>query len=96
MNKSIYSENILYAFIKAIFVPALRPAFCKCVPKILYNFFFCQHRAAFLSGRIPVTNVDHSLDKKIPFIPSWVTIYLDFVHFWIRMVSSSDAKLLGM
>jgi hypothetical protein len=46
-----------------------------------------MHRAAFLPGRIPVTKVDHILDEKIPFTPSWITIYLDFVQFWIRMLS---------
>jgi hypothetical protein len=84
---SVYSENWLYAFFNSFFFTILRPAFCKSVPSIFYNFFFCQFRAAFLPGRIPVTKVDHALDKKIPFIPSWVTIYLDFVHFWIRMIT---------
>jgi len=27
------------------------------------------------------------LDNKIPFDPSWVKIYIDFVSFWIRMIS---------
>lgn len=40
-----------------------------------------------LPGRIPVTSVDHKLDEKVPFLPSWVTIYLDFSHFWIRMIT---------
>jgi len=84
---SVYSESTVYAFIKAVFLPTLRPAFLKTVPRIFYNFFLRQYIAAFLPGRIPVTNVDHSLDKKIPFVPSWVTIYIDFVQFWIRMVS---------
>ena len=84
---SVYGENSMYAFIKSFFVPSLRPAFCKTVPSIFYNFFLRQYIAAFLPGRIPVSAVDHPLDKKIPFTPSWVTIYLDFVHFWIRMLS---------
>jgi hypothetical protein len=36
---------------------------------------------------VPVSKADHSLDDKIPFIPSWVEIYLDFVNFWVRMLS---------
>jgi hypothetical protein len=84
---SVYSENWLYAFFNSFLIPVLRPAFCKSVPQIFYNFFLRQYIAALLPGRIPVTKVDHKLDEKIPFIPSWVTIYLDFVHFWIRMIS---------
>jgi len=84
---SVYKENWLYAFFKSFFNPVLRPAFCKSVPSIFYNFFLRQYHAAFLPGRIPVTGVDHKLDEKIPFVPSWVTIYIDFVQFWIRMIT---------
>ncbi|MCL2187019.1 MAG: hypothetical protein FWB86_14400 [Treponema sp.] len=84
---SVYSQNWLYALFNSILFPALRPAFCKSVPKILFNFFLRQYHAAFLPGRIPVTGVDHKLDEKVPFVPSWVTIYLDFVHFWIRLIT---------
>ena len=87
IKNSVYGETSWYAFLKSISIPLLRPAFVKCVFSIFYNFFFCQHRAAFLPGKIPVSNADHPLDKKIPFVPSWVTIYIDFVHFWIRMLS---------
>ena len=86
-SDSVYSENFSYAFLRAIFLPSLRPAFFKCVPSIFYNFFYRQFRAAFLPGRVPVTKVDHPLDEKIPFIPAWVTIYLDFIYFWIRTIS---------
>jgi len=86
-GSSVYGESSILAFYKSIFVPSIRPAFCKCIPSIFYNFFFCQHRAAFLPGRIPVSKVDHPLDEKIPFMPSWVTIYIDFVNYWIRMLS---------
>jgi len=87
VSSSVYGENWLYAFFKSFFNPIMRPAFCKSVPAIFYHFFFCQHKAAFLPGRIPVSQVDHKLDEKIPFIPSWVTIYIDFVQFWIRMLT---------
>jgi len=84
---SVYSESTIYAFIKSIFIPSLRPAFCKSVPRIIYYFFLRQYYAALFPGKVPVTSVDHELDKKIPFVPSWVTIYIDFVQFWIRMIS---------
>jgi hypothetical protein len=87
IKESPYRENWLYALFKSIFTPCLRPAFCKTVPSIIYNFFLCQWLAAFLPGKVPVSQVDHPLDNKIPFAPSWVTIYIDFVQFWIRMLS---------
>jgi hypothetical protein len=83
---SVYDESPFYAFVKSISVSSLRPAVIRCVISIVYNFFLRQYRAALLPGRVPVSKVDHPLDLKIPFVPSWVTIYLDFVFFWIRMV----------
>jgi uncharacterized protein YbgA (DUF1722 family) len=85
-NKSVYDEQAAYAFFTSISVPVLRPAFVQCVTSIFFNFFFRQYRAALLPG-VPVSKVDHPLDEKIPFVPSWVTIYLDFVQFWVRMLS---------
>jgi hypothetical protein len=86
-SSSVYSESTSYAFIKSFFTPILRPAALKCIFSILYNFFFCQHRAAFLPGRVSIARVDHPLDEKIPFRPVWITIYIDFAQFWIRMIT---------
>jgi len=87
INDSVYSESSWLAFYKSVFVPSIRKSFCIGVPSIFFNFFLRQYHAALLPGKVPVTNVDHPLDAKIPFTPSWVTIYLDFVNFWIRMLS---------
>ena len=87
VSKSVYDESVGYTFIKTLSSPLLRPAVIRCVASILWHFFFRQYRAALLPGRIPVTRVDHPLDEKIPFKPSWVTVYLDFVTFWVRMIT---------
>jgi hypothetical protein len=74
---------------------SLRSSALKCSASIFYNFFFCQYRAALFlrkkphangktRGKIPVSQVDHELDQKIPFNPDWIGVYLDFVAFWIR------------
>lgn len=84
---SIYSESTLFSFIKTFFTPCLRPAFFKCITKIFYNFFLRQYIAVLLPGKKPVSMVGHQIDEKIPFTPSWINIYFDFVQFWIRMVT---------
>jgi hypothetical protein len=61
----------------------VKKAAIPCIRSIFYNFFFRQYRAAFLKN-IPVADVDHPLDEKIPFLPQKVGIYLDFTAFWIR------------
>jgi hypothetical protein len=84
---SVYDESPVYAIIKTLSVPSLRPTALCWILSIFYNFFFRQYRAAWLPGRTPVSRVDHPLDLKIPFVPAWVTIYLDFVTYWVRMLS---------
>ena len=84
---SVYDEAPVYAVYKTLTNAKLRSAVIRCVISIFYNFFFRQFRAAFLPGRAPVSKVDHPLDLKIPFKPAWVTIYLDFIFFWIRVIS---------
>ncbi|MDR2434705.1 MAG: hypothetical protein LBD47_09080 [Treponema sp.] len=84
---SVYDETIAYACFKTLCVPLLRRAGVRCVASIFGNFFFRQYRAALLPGRVPVSVVDHHLDARIPFTPSWITIYLDFVGFWVRTLS---------
>jgi hypothetical protein len=86
-SKSIYDESAAYAYYKTLATPALRWTTLRCIATIFYNFFFRQYRAAFLPGRVPVSKVDHPLDMKIPFAPSWVTIYLDFTAFWTRIIT---------
>jgi len=83
---SVYDVSLAYTFAKSFSVSSLRLAAIRCTGSILNNFFFRQYRAALLPGRVPVSRVDHPLDLKIPFVPSWVTIYLDFVTYWIRML----------
>jgi hypothetical protein len=85
--KSVYDEPVWYAYFKTLTVPSIRPAALRCIASIFGNFFFRQYRAALLPGRVPVTGVDHPLDRKIPFVPAWVTIYLDFVGFWLRVLA---------
>ncbi|MCL2184592.1 MAG: hypothetical protein FWB86_01890 [Treponema sp.] len=86
-SNSVYNESTSYSFRKTFYTPCLRPVLFTCLSKIFYNFFIRQHIAAFLPGRIPISKVDHQLDEKIPFTPSWIYIYFDFVQFWVRMVS---------
>jgi hypothetical protein len=81
------------AFCRILSDRHLRPQARRCIASIFYHFFFCQYRAALAErfktgGRIPVSQVDHELDGRIPFVPAWVAVYLDFVGFWVRMLGS--------
>jgi hypothetical protein len=80
------------AFFKIVLNRRLRPQARRCTVSIFYHFFFCQYRAALagrfkMRGRIPVSQVDHELDGRIPFAPAWIGVYLDFVGFWVRLAA---------
>jgi len=84
--EQIARESVPMSFIRVLGKPHLRTTGLRCIASIFRHFFFLQYRSAFLPGRIPVTKVDNPLDKKIPFLPGKVNIYLDFVAFWVRTV----------
>jgi hypothetical protein len=67
-----------------VFDKNLSPHFLRTARLINKHFFLLQRRALRQPGRIPVANVDHPLDKAIPFRPKRVMIYHDFSSFWIR------------
>ena len=79
-------QSSALAMVKILAHPVLRGPALKCIGSIFRNFFFLQYKAVLFPGRVPVTPVDHPLDAKVPFIPRWVDVYLDFVAFWIRIL----------
>jgi hypothetical protein len=84
MAERIADESVIMSVFRVLGNSPLRRTAGACVASICYNFFYRQYHAAFFRGRIPVSPVDHPLDGRIPFTPSWVGVYLDFVAFWIR------------
>lgn len=63
----------------------LRKPGVGCLLSALRDFFLLQYRAVLFPGRIPVSRADHPLDSRIPFNPRWVTVYMDFVAYWLRI-----------
>jgi hypothetical protein len=70
----------------------LAPPFFKTARLIQKNFFRLQSQARRHPGRVPVANVDHPLDKAIPFCPEWVMTYHDFSAFWVRTAAYLSRK----
>ena len=83
-HKPLKSFNPLVAYAGVLFGPPALVTNFKCFATILKEFFFLQYFEKFHILRIPVVHVDHPLDKKIPFTPSKVGIYLDFINLWVR------------
>lgn len=52
---------------------------------ILKNFFGIQYARRLHLNKIPIKNVNHPLDEKIPFTPEKISVYTDFVGFFMRI-----------
>ncbi|MBQ9205313.1 MAG: hypothetical protein IJ158_01205 [Treponema sp.] len=83
-HKPLKSFNPLVAYAGVLFAPPAIIANFKCFATILKEFFFLQYFEKLHILHIPVVHVDHPLDEKIPFTPSKVSIYLDFINLWVR------------
>ncbi|MDR1863355.1 MAG: hypothetical protein LBQ67_05475 [Treponema sp.] len=86
VTETVVSISTAGSFVKIMASPYLRRTALKTIGAIIYNFFILQYRAAILPGRIPVSKADHPLDRKIPFTPGKIAVYLDFTAFWIRVL----------
>jgi hypothetical protein len=56
----------------------------RVVHVIVRHFFLPQFARKLRLIKTPVVDVDHPLDRKIPFSPEHVKLYLSFTHLWIR------------
>lgn len=75
---------LLPIFFRTIGDKITRKAFFTYLHTVMRDFFGVQFAVKFGFLHIPVLTVDHQLDKKVPFTPAKVPVYLDFVAFWIR------------
>lgn len=78
------NRSVASVFLRAILSRhTIRPTFAY-LGTVIKDFFLLQFLVKFGVKKVPVLNVDHPLDRTVPFTPDLVTVYLDFVAFWIR------------
>lgn len=65
----------------------------KLIFTILRDFFFLQNLQKLHITKRPVLNVETEIDDKIPFNPSHVAAYLDFVQFFVRPMDMLKKRL---
>jgi hypothetical protein len=82
---TVAEQPVGKAVFSVFWYKTLRKAGIPCIKRCVYNFFFRQYKAALLKN-LPVSNVEHPLDEKIPFLPKKVNIYLGFVGCWVRVI----------
>ncbi len=58
----------------------------RLVQTILSKFFLPQFQSRIGIKKRKVVNVDHELDKKIPFSPDYLSTYMNFSPLWIKTI----------
>ncbi len=80
-----------FSWLRCYFVLLTRPDTVKSAYSFLYtvtkNYLGLQFLKKWGFLRIPVVNVQTSVDDKIPFTPYRVHTYLHFVNFWLEPLS---------
>lgn len=86
-TRKISDRSLAGSIIAVLRYKLIRRAAKHCLKTVIKHFFLAQYKAALGITKKPVYQVDHVLDKKIPFIPSKVSVYLNFTGFWIRALA---------
>lgn len=71
-------------YLYLLFCPRTFIPLMKCVHTALHKFFILQFSVKLGFRKIPVVQVDNSLDKLVPFSPNRISTYLDFIHSLAR------------
>ncbi len=80
-------------FLRLPFYPRTAKSVWTMVQSIFCNFFILQNAQKLGFTKRRVVHVDHALDEEIPFTPSNVRIYLDFVWFFCRIMAMLMKRL---
>ncbi|MGN0728638.1 hypothetical protein [Treponema sp.] len=84
LGRPLTSFNVLYAYAMFTFHWTGLKYFAILIANVIQKFFIVQYLEKFHIIHIPIKNVDHEIDSKIPFKQEFAQCYLDFVNYWIR------------
>ena len=80
----IQKTSPVFLWISSLSRPGIRSGLLQTLSAIFKKFFFYQFQTRLFPKTRPVVNVDHPLDRNIPFDPSWVGLYNTFTVFWMK------------
>lgn len=91
-GKSLKSFCVARCYASLFIMPPSRKNATKFIITVITKFFLPQYMEKLRLRHTPVKHVDHELDEKIPFKPSYVTIYMYFINYWVRAMSMLELK----
>lgn len=92
-GKPLKKFGVLRVYLTLLTNPATIGVSYKFLWTVFKNYLGTQFLEKWGIYKIPIVRVDHPLDKRIPFVPEKVSVYLDFVDFFIRPITMLLIKL---
>lgn len=83
-RNGIQRTSPLYLWFRGLSYGKLYRAGLRFLGTVLVRFFGYQFQTVLNRKIRPVVNVDHPLDKEIPFDPGAVKLYLTFTAYWMK------------
>ncbi len=84
IKNRIQQASMIKAFILLLKFQKIRNPGLRLLKTIWIDFFLPQILSRFRLRNRKIIPVDHPLDAKIPFTPSYVKDYLYFTHVWVK------------
>ena len=86
MGNRIENTSVTGAVITFLSIKETRKPGISLIKTILSKFFLPQFLSKLGIRKRKVVNVDHELDRKIPFSPDYLSIYMEFSPLWIKSI----------
>ena len=83
-NRELKSFSGVYPYFRLLWSPRTAKVSWKFLYTVAKSYLGTQFLEKWGFYHIPIVKVDSPLDKKIPFTPSKVYIYMDFVYLFLR------------
>lgn len=83
-NRELKSFSGVYPYFRLLWSPRTAKVSWKFLHTVTKSYLGTQFLEKWGFYHIPIVKVDSPLDKKIPFTPSKVYIYMDFVYLFLR------------
>lgn len=83
-GKSLYTFSKFHCTMKCIAHPKAFFYMMGFLLRMAGLFFFPQHFVKMGLKKIEVKHVDHKIDETVPFVPSKLSVYYDFIGMWLR------------
>lgn len=87
IKNSYHKTSAAHTILMILLSPRILIQVCITVRIILRDFFYLQTCLVPRRKRPPFVNIDHEIDKNIPFAPEWVEIYMSFIGLWVYTVT---------